>query len=75
MSNMVKAALERIFGDALPVGTTSFHTVGDTAVFVVPEYSGNYKQGSKFVEVEMTSQQKSMLRERGILGSLGWALQ
>ena len=66
MTNLVKQTLEKVFGDKLPVGTTSFHTVGDTAVFVV----GN----AEYVEVEFDAEQKSMLKARGIIGSFGWAL-
>lgn len=66
MTNLVKTTLEKVFGDKLPKDTTSFHTVGMTAVFVV----GN----NTYIEVPFDDEQKEVLKARGILGTFGWSL-
>ena len=66
MTNLVKQTLEKVFGDQLPAGTTSFHTVGNTATFVV----GN----AEYVDVDFNDDQKAELKARGIIGTWGWSL-
>jgi len=73
MSNTIKARLVEIFGKQLPEKTTSFHTCGDTAVFVVVDFQESPE--TKYVDVTMSAQQKAALRNYEMLGSFGWALQ
>ena len=75
--NLVKKTLRAVFADQLPADTTNFHTVGRTAVFLVPSYLGSknkHQQGIKWVDVEMTDAQISALQAKKLTGSFGWSL-
>lgn len=71
--NLVKKSLQEIFGANLPEKTTSFHTVGDVAVFIVTDTEAT--PVTQYVEVPFNGEQKTLLEKRGILGTFGWALQ
>lgn len=66
--NIVRATLERIFGEQMPVGATNFHTGSGLAFFLVG-------LTGEWVSVEMTQEQIAELKERRLFGSFGWALQ
>lgn len=66
--NMIKQALDEVFGNDLPEGTTSFHTYEGNACFLIGA-SGSW------VDLPMTDKQKEALRLRNLLGTLGWSLQ
>lgn len=70
--NQVRASLEVVFGSQLPKGTTSFHTHAQDNLHFACFLIG--KTG-KFVDVEMTANQVAALKQRNLLGSLGWQLQ
>ena len=70
--NQVRASLKVVFGNQLPEGTTSFHTYAQENLHLACFLIG--KTG-KFVDVEMTADQVAALKQRKLLGSLGWQLQ
>jgi hypothetical protein len=67
--NVIRQSLTRIFGEKMPHDATHFHTVMHVGVFIVPK---NGK--TSYINIPFNQQQKTELKERGILGTFGWAL-
>jgi hypothetical protein len=72
MTTLVKAQLEEIFGHQMPDKTTSFHTIKNTAVFMLVHPENSFICHKR--EVEMMPRQVEALAKCQLLGPWGWSL-